>query len=164
SRSVSSHGKCTGEVPLLAVYTAARSRELRLTASNASISSNTGDTMRLLKWLIVPVLVLPTHDGQHDFDFGDGTWHSQIRRLQHPLTGSTTWLDYDGKVHTRKLWGGKAHLEEVEVDGPDGHIEGMTLRLYDPKAHEWSLNWATSDDGTIGPPAMGAFKSGLGEF
>lgn len=120
--------------------------------------------MNLLKWLVVPLLILPTHDGQHDFDFGDGRWHSQIRRLQHPLTGSTTWLDYDGKIAARKLWGGKAHLEELEVDGPGGHIEGLTLRLYDPKTHEWSLNWASSEDGTIGTPMFGAFKDGMGTF
>ena len=120
--------------------------------------------MSLLKWLLAAWFVLPAHDGQHDFDFGDGTWHSQIRRLQHPLTGSTKWLEYDGKVSSRKVWGGKAHLEELEVDGPTGHLEGLTLRLYDPKAHEWSLNWASSEDGTIGAPAIGAFKDGIGEF
>ena len=120
--------------------------------------------MSLLKWLLLALLVLPARDGQHDFDFGDGTWHSHIRRLQHPLTGSTTWLEYDGKVATRKVWGGKAHLEELEVDGPTGHLEGLTLRLYDPKARQWTLNWASSEDGTIGTPLIGEFKDGRGEF
>ena len=27
-------------------------------------------------------------DGQHDFDFYFGTWHTHIRRLVRPLTGS----------------------------------------------------------------------------
>ena len=118
----------------------------------------------MLKWLLLTLLVLPVRDGQHDFDFGDGTWHSQIRRLQHPLTGSTKWLDYDGKVASRKVWGGKAHLEELEVDGPTGHLEGLTLRLYDPKAHQWSLYFGNSADGTIGAPLIGAFQDGQGEF
>lgn len=120
--------------------------------------------MKVLKWLVVPLLILPTHDGQRDFDFGDGIWHSQIRRLQHPLTGSTTWVDWNAKIGTRKLWGGKAHLEEMEADGPGGHLEGLTLRLYDPKAHEWNLSWVSSDDGTIGTPMVGVFKDGQGEF
>jgi hypothetical protein len=118
----------------------------------------------VLKWILLAALVLPARDGQHDFDFGDGTWHTHVRRLQHELTGSTTWLEYDGKVVSRKVWGGKAHLEELEVDGPTGHIEGLTLRLYDPKAHQWSLNFASSSDGTIGTPLIGAFQDGRGEF
>lgn len=30
-------------------------------------------------------------DGQHDFDFNFGTWKTRIRRLRHPLTGSSEW-------------------------------------------------------------------------
>lgn len=29
--------------------------------------------------------------GAHDFDFEIGNWKTHIKRLQHPLTGSTTW-------------------------------------------------------------------------
>src|ERR1700722_8362 len=32
-------------------------------------------------------------DGQHDFDFEIGHWNTHISRLQHPLTGSTTWIE-----------------------------------------------------------------------
>jgi hypothetical protein len=35
-------------------------------------------------------------DGQHDFDFEIGTWKTHVSRLQHPLTGSRVWLEYDG--------------------------------------------------------------------
>ena len=41
---------------------------------------------------------------------------------------------------------------------------GFILRLYDPQAHQWSLNFANSSGGTIGPPAVGQFKMGRGEF
>lgn len=104
-------------------------------------------------------------DGQHDFDFELGTWKIHLKRLEHRLTGSTTWVEFDGTSVTRKVWGGRADLEEFETDSPvGGHIEGLTLRLYDPQTHQWSLYWATSKSGTIGPPTIGEFKNGRGEF
>ncbi len=103
-------------------------------------------------------------DGQHDFDFEIGTWKTQLRRLQHPLTGSTTWLEYEGTSVIRKVWNGRANLVELEVDGPAGHLEGLSLRLYNPDAHQWSLNFASSSTGTISVPTIGEFKDGRGEF
>jgi hypothetical protein len=103
-------------------------------------------------------------DGQHDFDFEFGTWKTHLRRLQHPLTGSNTWIEYDGTTVVRKLWGGRANLVELEADGPAGHFEGLSLRLYNPEAHQWSLNFASSAAGSLGQPAMGEFEDGRGEF
>jgi len=105
-------------------------------------------------------------DGQHDFDFEIGTWKIHLKRLLHPLTGSTTWVEFDGNSVTRKVWDGRAELEEFETDSPAaGHIEGLTLRLYNPQTHQWSLYWATSKNGTLSLPAtVGEFKDGRGEF
>ena len=36
------------------------------------------------------------HDGQHDFDFEMGSWKIHLKRLEHRLTGSTTWVEFDG--------------------------------------------------------------------
>src|SRR5579863_955433 len=90
-------------------------------------------------------------DGQHDFDFAIGTWTTHLRRLQHPLTGSGTWVEYEGTSVVRNVWNGRANLEEFEASGP-AHIEGLTLRLYNPQSHQWSQVWSTSTDGT---PLMG---------
>ena len=103
-------------------------------------------------------------DGQHGFDFEIGAWKIHLKRLEHRLTGSTTWIEFDGTSVTRRVWDGRADLEEFEVDSPTGHIEGMTLRLYDPQTHQWSLYWATSKSGTLGQPTIGEFKNGRGEF
>ncbi len=107
---------------------------------------------------------LPERDGQHDFDFEIGTWQTRLRRLLHPLTGSTTWVEYEGATVVRKIWNGRANLVELEVDGPNGHIEGLNLRLYNPESHQWSLNFSNSKSGTLGPPTIGEFKNGRGEF
>lgn len=103
-------------------------------------------------------------DGGHDFDFDIGTWKTHVTRLQHPLTGSTAWIEYDGTTVVRKVWDGRANLAELEADGPGGHIEVLSLRLYDPQAHQWSLNTSNSKGGTISAPTIGEFKHGRGEF
>jgi hypothetical protein len=105
-----------------------------------------------------------THDPQHDFDFEIGTWHTHLKRLKHPLTHSTTWIEYDGTSTIRKIWNGRANLVELEVDGPTGHIEGLSLRLYNPQSRQWSLNFASSAQGTMSVPTIGEFKNGRGEF
>jgi len=76
----------------------------------------------------------------------------------------TTWVVYDGTSVVRKIWNGRANLVELEVDGLGGHIEGLSLRLYDPDSHQWSLNFANSSGGTLGVPTVGEFKNGRGEF
>ncbi len=104
-------------------------------------------------------------DGQHDFDFEVGSWKIHLKRLQHPLTGSSSWVEFDGTSVTRKVWDGRAELEEFETDSPaGGHIEGLTLRLYNPQSRQWSLYWANSKDGLIVAPQIGQFKNGCGEF
>lgn len=103
-------------------------------------------------------------NGQHDFDFNFGTWKSHISRLQHPLTGSTSWVQLDGTVVVRKIWGGRAQLEEVEARGPNGRFEDLALFLYNPQTHQWSINFANSKTGTWETPTIGEFKNGRGEF
>jgi hypothetical protein len=80
------------------------------------------------------------------------------------LTGSTTWVEYDGTTVVRKVWNGRANLVELVADGPAGHFEGLNLRLYNPQSHQWSLNFASSSGGALSQPMIGAFKNGRGEF
>lgn len=103
-------------------------------------------------------------DGQHDFDFHLGKWKSNITRLQHPLMGSTTWIECEGALTARKVWEGRAQIEELEADCPAGHMEDLLLFLYNPQSHQWSLNSAAVSDGVIGRPMFGEFKNGRGEF
>jgi hypothetical protein len=106
-------------------------------------------------------------DGQHDFDFEIGTWKIHLSRLQDRLVGSKTWVEFDGTSVTRKVWDGRANLNEFETDSPTGHIEGLTLRVYNPQTHQWSIYWANSKDPALGQPIIpmvGEFKDGRGEF
>src|SRR6266849_1593109 len=96
-------------------------------------------------------------DGQHDFDFEIGTWRTHLKRLLHPLTGSTTWVEYDGATVVRAVWNGRANLLELEADGPGGHyrrsepasiqsgipsVESQFFkqqRRYSEPTHDWRL-------------------------
>jgi hypothetical protein len=103
-------------------------------------------------------------DGQHDFDFELGSWKIHLKRLLHPLTGSNSWVEFDGTSVTRKLWDGRSQIEQFETDGAAGHIEGLTLRLFNPQSHQWRLYWANSKIGILDPPQIGRFTNGVGEF
>jgi len=105
-----------------------------------------------------------SRDGQHDFDFELGSWKTHVKRLVHPLSGSSTWVEYEGTSVVRKIWSGRANLVELEVDGPAGHIEGLSLRLYNPQSRQWSLNFASNSNGILTQPTIGEFKDGRGEF
>lgn len=107
---------------------------------------------------------IPT-SGRHDFDWEIGTWHTDMRRLRHPLSGSSEWLSYTGTTVVREVWAGKANLVELNVDGPAGHLQALSLRLFDPKSNQWSLNFANAAGGGVSVPApVGEFRSGRGEF
>lgn len=90
-----------------------------------------------------------------DFDFHVGTWKTHVKRLK-----GTTWVEMNGITVVRKVWDGRANLVELTAEG----FEGLSLRLYNPQAKQWSLHFASSHDGTLNIPTIGQFKNGRGEF
>ena len=103
-------------------------------------------------------------DGSHDFDFGGGLWKTHLKRRVHALSGSNEFIELNGTVNTRAIWGGRAHLEQIEADGPNGHWEGLSLFLYNPTAHQWSQTFVNSKAGTVDAGLVGSFKNGRGEL
>ena len=103
-------------------------------------------------------------EGQSDFDFEIGNWKTKLRRLQRPLSGSTTWVTYEGTTIVRPACDGQANLVELKVSGPVGTIEGVSLRLFEPETKLWSLSFANMRGGGLQIPAVGSFKDGRGEF
>lgn len=105
-------------------------------------------------------------DGQRDFDFEIGEWTTEVRVLRNPLSGEPpAWAEYRGTSVVRDLMDGRANSVELSVAGSAGKIEGVSLRLYDPGARRWSLNFASLSDGALTPPVIGGFGAdGRGVF
>ena len=103
-------------------------------------------------------------DGRNDFDFFIGRWKGHNRRLRERLQGSNEWEEFEGTSVARKILGGMGHMDEVTFHRETGYTQGFTLRLFDPKAQEWSIYWASSAGGMLEIPMIGRFKDGRGEF
>ena|SRR5208282_1551324 len=112
--------------------------------------------------------VVDKRDGQHDFDFLEGSWKFHLKRLAHRLVGSNEWVELDGTTVCRKVLDGRAEVEEMNVYSADKrtHIQGLALRLYNPESHQWSIYWANGADGVLEQnPMVGQFNNnGRGEF
>jgi hypothetical protein len=103
-------------------------------------------------------------DGQHAFDWEIGTWKTEVRRLAAPLSGASEWVEYTGTSVVREVLDGRANLVELRVEGPTGRIDGASLRLYNPRTGQWSLNYASASNGALTRPVHGGFRNGRGEF
>ena len=118
----------------------------------------------------------PARDGLHDFDFLMGHWHAHLRKLAHPLSGSSQWIEYEGTSVMTRIWDGRANMEEFKVasiprDAQAAAVakrpsmDAQTLRLYDPGTGLWSIWLADAAHGKLsGPPTVGSFHDGRGEF
>ena len=102
--------------------------------------------------------------GPHDFDYQFGNWNVSISRLVHHADGRRAWVKLHGTHNVTPLWGGKSNVGVLEVDGPGGHLEGMQVRLFNPKTKQWSLTFSSSRTGVFGAPSIGGFADGRGEF
>ena len=104
-------------------------------------------------------------DGARDFDFNLGTWRTQIKRIKDPFAAASESVALEGTVTVRKVWGGRAWLEEIEADGPTGHWQGSTFFLYSPAAGQWAQYFVNSASGRFDAmPLVGEFRDGRGDL
>ena len=104
----------------------------------------------------------PDRDGQHDFDLLAGTWKAHTKYRAHLFVGSDPWIESDGTETFQKLWDG-AMLELSEGATANGPV-GLMLYTYNPQSQQWYVYFASRKDGKIGPPNVGEFRNGQGEF
>ncbi|GAB3410626.1 hypothetical protein [Flindersiella endophytica] len=104
-------------------------------------------------------------DGQRDFDWEIGTWHTNVRVLANPLSPSEDeWLRFEGTSTVRPLMDRRANVVEFDVSGPNGRIQALNLRLYEPQARRWSLTFTNLRDGLLTPSVYGGFQDNVGRF
>jgi hypothetical protein len=101
----------------------------------------------------------------HDLDALHGRWHTSVRRLVKPLQGSSDWAEYEGTGDVTPLLGGKANVAELDVAGPRGRIQGVSVRLFDTQAQRWTFQFTGIASGVLDPGIAGGFAGGRhGEF
>ena len=101
----------------------------------------------------------------HDFDFLHGRWVVHNRRLRERLVGCTEWEAFDAEQVCRPILGGFGNEDELVTDAfGEHHFIGMTIRLFDPHAREWSIYWVDNRSVQLQPPVRGRFEGGVGTF
>lgn len=104
-------------------------------------------------------------DGRSDFDFLVGAWSVRNRRLRVRLSGCTEWDEFPSTCRSWTILDGLGNQDVFTLDTPEGRVVATTVRLYDPAADEWTLNWAsTATPGRFDPPVIGRFHGARGEF
>ena len=105
-------------------------------------------------------------DGQKDFDWEIGTWTTKVKVRRNPLSGTAAdWAEYEGTSVVKPLLDCRANFVELSVAGSRGKVEGGSLRLYNPRASQWSLNYASIGGGVLTAPVFGSFDGkGRGTF
>lgn len=100
-----------------------------------------------------------------DFDFLFGSWSLHSRFLKGRLHGSTDWVESAGRLEVQPVLGGLGNVERY-FGAPNGSpVEGVNLRLFNPRTGNWSIHWADNvRAGVLLPPMVGRFAGGEGEF
>ena len=65
------------------------------------------------------------------------------------------WTHYDGTHTVVPLLGGRANIGVLELAGPQGPVEGLQLRLFNPQTQRWGLSFASGSDGEVQAPSVG---------
>ena len=108
---------------------------------------------------------VPARDGSHDFDFLFGQWSGAQRKLKHRLVNANDWFDFNSTNSARPLLGGRANMDEVVLNYPEGPgAAGATFRIYDPAKKLWSIYWIGSTNMIVDAPVVGRFVDGVGTF
>ena len=126
-------------------------------AATCAVAVPSASARTTRRHVAAPALPATPAGSGHDFDFEHGRWHTSLRRRLHPLSGSDRWTDYAGTTTVTPLWGGRANIVELDVSGPQGRLQALSLRLFDPQRERWTLNFSSAASGTLAPPMTGGF-------
>ncbi|GAA1139820.1 hypothetical protein GCM10009630_43380 [Kribbella jejuensis] len=92
-----------------------------------------------------------------DFDFLNGYFDVRHRTLKQALAGCAEWLEYDGTTTARTYFDGQISIDEMRF--PTKGSYGLSLRLFDPIAQEWSIWWVDSRTMQLYPPVRGGWAA-----
>lgn len=101
--------------------------------------------------------------GSRDFEFLEGEWIIQHRRLRERLVGSTEWLEFETPFAMEPILGGLGNIDQCRTEG-DPFFEGVSLRLFDKSDNRWRIYWIDTSGARLFPPVVGSFDGPNGTF
>lgn len=109
-------------------------------------------------------LSLPLPAEAHGFDFLLGKWNVRHQHLKKLLAGSSDWEEFPGTLEVQPILHGLGNIDENVIDTRKGQFLATTVRVFDPKSHQWSLYWIDGRVPGIDKPVVGRFSGRIGHF
>jgi hypothetical protein len=135
----------------------------RLAAALAALSAAMLAGCTALAQTAPPGFTMERTGGVGDFDYFEGGWTTVQRRLRVRGVGGNDWEEFPATLCMTQYLDGAATVDELYM--PTLHRAGLTLRLFDPAARQWSIYWVNSAAGRLDPvPVVGGFAGNRGEF
>ena len=98
------------------------------------------------------------------FDFLFGRWRVHNRRLWQRLAGCDDWEEFGASLEVRPILGGLGNLDQFRTVLGERYYEGVSLRLFNLRAREWSIYWTDTEDNRLLSPVTGGFDGRIGTF
>jgi hypothetical protein len=100
-----------------------------------------------------------------DFDFLEGKWKVQNRKLRTRLSNSSDWEEFESTLHMKKTLNGMGNVENYYATFAGKPFEGMAVRLFSPQTKLWTVYWMDTGSMIMDQhPVTGSFENGLGKF
>ncbi len=99
-----------------------------------------------------------------DFDFYEGKWKLQNRKLKTRLNNCTEWTEFESTQEMYKVLNGLGNIDNYLATFDGVPFEGMSVRLFNPKTRLWSIYWADSNEGVLQPAVYGSFEKNVAHF
>lgn len=110
------------------------------------------------------VIVASPGSSKHDFDFFEGKWQLQNKKLKSRLTHCTEWIEFESTQEMYRVLNGTGNIDNFLATFDGVPFEGMTVRLFNLQTRLWSIYWADSEHGKLDPPVLGSFENNVGHF
>ncbi len=110
------------------------------------------------------IIKASTTSSHKDFDFFEGKWNLQNKKLKSRLDNCTEWMEFHSTQEMYRVLNGMGNIDNFLATFDGQPFEGMTIRLFNPKTKLWSIYWADSVSGKLDPPVVGSFENSIGHF
>ena len=114
-----------------------------------------------MKWPVAPSVT----SSKSDFDFLEGKWIVQNRKLKARLKQSNEWEEFESTLEMHRTLNGLGNIETYRATFKGRPFEGLALRLFNPETRLWSVYWVDSSNSVMDSnPVVGSFEAGVGKL